>query len=171
MFYIQGLSQSLVARTCVTWTAARSSPPFDPQRRRVAGAAADRLRRPPLPRRPFRPAAGGHGSGPRPGLPVTHRPAGVRFFPLRLPASTLAKRGRKPCKPRLCMKAAVIVFPGSNAIRDVAVAVEAADRLPRRLMVWHRDTRAAGLDLIVLPGGFSYGDYLRMAAPWPRHSR
>ncbi len=61
------------------------------------------------------------------------------------------------------MKAAVIVFPGSNCDRDVAVALEASTgKAP--LMVWHRDTALPAVDLIVVPGGFSYGDYLRCGA-------
>jgi len=61
------------------------------------------------------------------------------------------------------MKTAVIVFPGSNCDRDAAVALEAAfGRAPA--MVWHRDTALPDLDLIVVPGGFSYGDYLRSGA-------
>ena len=61
------------------------------------------------------------------------------------------------------MKAAVIVFPGSNCDRDVAVALEAATgRAPH--MVWHGDAELPDLDLIVVPGGFSYGDYLRSGA-------
>jgi phosphoribosylformylglycinamidine synthase subunit PurQ / glutaminase len=61
------------------------------------------------------------------------------------------------------MKASVIVFPGSNCDRDAAVALEAATgRLPA--MVWHGDTVIPHSDLIVLPGGFSYGDYLRSGA-------
>lgn len=61
------------------------------------------------------------------------------------------------------MKAAVIVFPGSNCDRDVAVALEASmGRAP--LMVWHRDTELPAVDLVVVPGGFSYGDYLRCGA-------
>jgi len=67
------------------------------------------------------------------------------------------------------MKAAVIVFPGSNCDRDVRVALaRAAGSDP--LMVWHRDTDFPAVDLIVVPGGFSYGDYLRagsMAAHSP----
>ncbi|CAA7616934.1 Phosphoribosylformylglycinamidine synthase 1 [Candidatus Terasakiella magnetica] len=61
------------------------------------------------------------------------------------------------------MKAAVIVFPGSNCDRDVAVALEASLGT-KPLMVWHRDTQLPDLDLIVVPGGFSYGDYLRCGA-------
>ena len=62
------------------------------------------------------------------------------------------------------MKAAVIVFPGSNCDRDCAVAVERSTGA-RVEMVWHQDTALPdGLDLIVLPGGFSYGDYLRCGA-------
>jgi phosphoribosylformylglycinamidine synthase len=61
------------------------------------------------------------------------------------------------------LKAAVIVFPGSNCDRDVAVALEASMGA-KPLMVWHRDTQLPALDLIVVPGGFSYGDYLRCGA-------
>ncbi len=61
------------------------------------------------------------------------------------------------------MKAAVIVFPGSNCDRDVAVAVEAATGATP-VMHWHRDAELPDLDLIVVPGGFSYGDYLRAGA-------
>ena len=62
------------------------------------------------------------------------------------------------------MKAAVIVFPASNCDRDVAMALERANgKAP--LMAWHGDaTLPDDLDLIVLPGGFSYGDYLRCGA-------
>ncbi|MBI2241123.1 MAG: phosphoribosylformylglycinamidine synthase subunit PurQ [Magnetospirillum gryphiswaldense] len=61
------------------------------------------------------------------------------------------------------MKAAVIVFPGSNCDRDVAVALEASLG-SKPLMVWHRDTEMPEVDLVVVPGGFSYGDYLRCGA-------
>jgi len=62
------------------------------------------------------------------------------------------------------MKAAVIVFPGSNCDRDCKVAVERSTGAQVE-MVWHGDTALPeGLDLIVLPGGFSYGDYLRCGA-------
>jgi phosphoribosylformylglycinamidine synthase I len=61
------------------------------------------------------------------------------------------------------MKASVIVFPGSNCDRDAAVALESATgRAPA--MVWHGDAELPASDLIVLPGGFSYGDYLRSGA-------
>jgi phosphoribosylformylglycinamidine synthase subunit PurQ / glutaminase len=62
------------------------------------------------------------------------------------------------------MKAAVIVFPGSNCDRDLAVAIrEVSGREPA--MVWHGDAELPdGLDLIAIPGGFSYGDYLRSGA-------
>jgi phosphoribosylformylglycinamidine synthase I len=62
------------------------------------------------------------------------------------------------------MKTAVIVFPGSNCDRDLAVAQrDVTGTAPA--MVWHRDTELPdGLDLIALPGGFSYGDYLRSGA-------
>ncbi|OJU13419.1 MAG: phosphoribosylformylglycinamidine synthase I [Caulobacterales bacterium 68-7] len=62
------------------------------------------------------------------------------------------------------MKAAVIVFPGSNCDRDCKVAVERSVG-GKVDMVWHGDTALPDdLDLIVLPGGFSYGDYLRCGA-------
>jgi len=61
------------------------------------------------------------------------------------------------------MKAAVVVFPGSNCDRDVAVALEAASGTAPN-MVWHGDSEVPDSDLIVLPGGFSYGDYLRSGA-------
>ena len=62
------------------------------------------------------------------------------------------------------MKAAVVVFPASNCDRDVAMALERANGRPP-LMAWHGDAGLpADLDLIVLPGGFSYGDYLRCGA-------
>ena len=60
------------------------------------------------------------------------------------------------------MKSSVIVFPGSNCDRDVAVALE---RLQfKNSMVWHKETKLPKSDLIVVPGGFSYGDYLRSGA-------
>ena len=62
------------------------------------------------------------------------------------------------------MKAAVIVFPGSNCDRDCKVAIERSTGAQVD-MVWHGDTALpAGVDLVVLPGGFSYGDYLRCGA-------
>jgi phosphoribosylformylglycinamidine synthase subunit PurQ / glutaminase len=62
------------------------------------------------------------------------------------------------------MKSAVIVFPGSNCDRDLAVALRnVSANAPT--MVWHRETILPdGLDLIAVPGGFSYGDYLRSGA-------
>lgn len=62
------------------------------------------------------------------------------------------------------MKSAVIVFPGSNCDRDMAVAIEQASGT-KPVMLWHRETEIpAGVDLIAVPGGFSYGDYLRSGA-------
>ncbi|HST35504.1 MAG TPA: phosphoribosylformylglycinamidine synthase subunit PurQ [Allosphingosinicella sp.] len=62
------------------------------------------------------------------------------------------------------MKSAVIVFPGSNCDRDLAEALRlVSGRAPA--MVWHRESELPdGLDLIAVPGGFSYGDYLRSGA-------
>ena len=67
------------------------------------------------------------------------------------------------------MKSAIIVFPGSNCDRDIKVAIEASAEI-EPIMVWHRDAEFPKVDLIVIPGGFSYGDYLRagsMAAHSP----
>jgi phosphoribosylformylglycinamidine synthase I len=61
------------------------------------------------------------------------------------------------------MKAAVIVFPGSNCDRDVEVALAAAMGKPPHA-VFHKETEIPKVDLIVLPGGFSFGDYLRCGA-------
>ena len=61
------------------------------------------------------------------------------------------------------MKSHVIVFPGSNCDRDVAVAIKnISGHQPQ--MVWHKETSINQSDLIVVPGGFSYGDYLRCGA-------
>ncbi len=61
------------------------------------------------------------------------------------------------------MKSAVIVFPASNCDRDAAVALERISG-SKPHMVWHGDSDLPEVDLIVLPGGFSYGDYLRCGA-------
>ena len=60
------------------------------------------------------------------------------------------------------MKSSVIVFPGSNCDRDIAVALEKMQF--KNQMVWHKETKLPETDLIVIPGGFSYGDYLRSGA-------
>ncbi len=62
------------------------------------------------------------------------------------------------------MKTAVVVFPGSNCDRDIAVALESVTGVAPA-MVWHGDTVLPdGIDLVAVPGGFSYGDYLRSGA-------
>jgi phosphoribosylformylglycinamidine synthase len=61
------------------------------------------------------------------------------------------------------MKSAVIVFPASNCDRDAAVALEQLTG-NKTHMVWHQESALPGVDLVVLPGGFSYGDYLRCGA-------
>ena len=60
------------------------------------------------------------------------------------------------------MNSSVIVFPGSNCDRDIAVALEKMQF--KNQMVWHKETKLPQSDLIVIPGGFSYGDYLRSGA-------
>ncbi len=61
------------------------------------------------------------------------------------------------------MRAAVVTFPGSNCDRDLAVAMEAVFGRPVR-RIWHGDSELPPVDLVGLPGGFSYGDYLRPGA-------
>jgi phosphoribosylformylglycinamidine synthase len=61
------------------------------------------------------------------------------------------------------MKSAVVVFPGSNCDRDAATALEQLSG-QKTHMAWHQDTTLPDVDLIVLPGGFAYGDYLRCGA-------
>ena len=60
------------------------------------------------------------------------------------------------------MNSSVIVFPGSNCDRDIAVALKKMQF--KNKMVWHKETKLPKSDLIVIPGGFSYGDYLRSGA-------
>ena len=60
------------------------------------------------------------------------------------------------------MRSSVIVFPGSNCDRDIAVALEKMQF--KNKMIWHKETTLPKSDLIVVPGGFSYGDYLRSGA-------
>ncbi len=61
------------------------------------------------------------------------------------------------------MQAAIILFPGTNRERDMAIALtRATGHAP--LIVWHRDTALPPVDLVVVPGGFSHGDYLRSGA-------
>lgn len=67
------------------------------------------------------------------------------------------------------MQSAIVVFPGTNRERDAALALErATGKKPH--MVWHNETEIPKVDLIVLPGGFSHGDYLRTGA-MAAHSR
>ena len=61
------------------------------------------------------------------------------------------------------MKFGIIVFPGSNCDRDVAYVTRDILEQPTR-MVWHQDTDISDIDVVILPGGFSYGDYLRCGA-------
>ncbi len=61
------------------------------------------------------------------------------------------------------MKFGVIVFPGSNCDRDVAMVSRDLLQQPTR-MIWHEDSDLSDLDVVILPGGFSYGDYLRCGA-------
>tara|TARA_B100000579_G_C22621498_1_gene752150 strand:+ start:72 stop:749 length:678 start_codon:yes stop_codon:yes gene_type:complete len=60
------------------------------------------------------------------------------------------------------MNSSVIVFPGSNCDRDISIALEKLQF--KNKMVWHKDSELPKSDLIIIPGGFSYGDYLRSGA-------
>jgi phosphoribosylformylglycinamidine synthase len=61
------------------------------------------------------------------------------------------------------MTPGIVIFPGINRERDMAIALEASfGRKPR--MIWHKDTDLSGIDIVVIPGGFSFGDYLRCGA-------
>ncbi len=61
------------------------------------------------------------------------------------------------------MKAGIVLFPGTNRERDVAIALRLVTGAAARV-IWHHETSLDGLDLVVLPGGFSHGDYLRCGA-------
>lgn len=60
------------------------------------------------------------------------------------------------------MKTGIVIFPGINRERDMAIALARSGVTAR--LIWHKETDLAGLDLIVIPGGFSFGDYLRSGA-------
>jgi phosphoribosylformylglycinamidine synthase subunit PurQ / glutaminase len=80
-----------------------------------------------------------------------------------LPCAGFGLWAGRPDNPERAMKAAVIVFPGSNCDRDMAVALRQAGA--DVTMVWHKDAKLpAGVDLVAVPGGFSFGDYLRCGA-------
>jgi len=61
------------------------------------------------------------------------------------------------------MKAGILLFPGINRERDMAIAVTRSFGVAPRI-VWHKETELSGLDLVIIPGGFSFGDYLRCGA-------
>jgi phosphoribosylformylglycinamidine synthase I len=61
------------------------------------------------------------------------------------------------------MKAGIVIFPGINRERDMAIALKQSFGAEPH-MIWHKDTDLSGVDLVVMPGGFSFGDYLRCGA-------
>ena len=61
------------------------------------------------------------------------------------------------------MKAGIVIFPGINRERDMAIALEASFGTKPK-MLWHKASDLSGVDLVVIPGGFSFGDYLRCGA-------
>jgi phosphoribosylformylglycinamidine synthase len=64
----------------------------------------------------------------------------------------------------MSLRAGIIIFPGTNRERDMAIALTRATGGEPPAMIWHKDATLPPLDLIVLPGGFSHGDYLRCGA-------
>jgi phosphoribosylformylglycinamidine (FGAM) synthase-like amidotransferase family enzyme len=58
------------------------------------------------------------------------------------------------------MKAGIVIFPGINRERDMAIALKQSFGIEPR-MIWHKETELSDVDLVVIPGGFSFGDYLR----------
>jgi phosphoribosylformylglycinamidine synthase subunit PurQ / glutaminase len=77
--------------------------------------------------------------------------------------TTRPDTGRKTSADSGTMTPGIILFPGINRERDMAIALHNAfGRKPK--MLWHKDTDLAGVDLVVIPGGFSFGDYLRCGA-------
>src|SRR5690606_947553 len=87
---------------------------------------------------------------------------GLSGPPLAFATKTQQKSGHPLSKDR-AMKAAVVVFPGLNRDRDmIAALTKIGGTAPA--VVWHKDADIPDVDLIVIPGGFSYGDYLRCGA-------
>ena len=64
----------------------------------------------------------------------------------------------------MSLRAGIVIFPGTNRERDMAIALTRAAGGLQPVMIWHKDTTLPPLDLVVLPGGFSHGDYLRCGA-------
>lgn len=64
----------------------------------------------------------------------------------------------------MSMRAGIILFPGTNRERDMAIALSRATGGREPVLIWHKETTLPPLDLVVLPGGFSHGDYLRCGA-------
>jgi phosphoribosylformylglycinamidine synthase subunit PurQ / glutaminase len=64
----------------------------------------------------------------------------------------------------MAFRAGIVLFPGTNRERDIAIALAAANGGREPVIIWHKETTLPPLDLVVLPGGFSHGDYLRCGA-------
>src|SRR2546430_6012700 len=107
----------------------------------------------------------GQARGPRAQGRDARRGAGARPRHVRSPAGQPGDRGlRRPGRRRSrpMKRVAVVVFPGSNCDADALAAAREAGS--DAYFVWHRDTTLQGADVVVLPGGFSYGAYLRPVA-------
>src|SRR5690606_28969768 len=118
----------------------------------------------------------GEGGPAKPGrmrgaaLPSHARPQGPTAAPPNSPCilSPEFRQGGHPAQPSPnkrdhAMKSAVVVFPGLNRERDMIAALTKIGGTPPAV-VWHKDAELPDVDLIVIPGGFSYGDYLRAGA-------
>src|ERR1700712_587277 len=64
----------------------------------------------------------------------------------------------------MSLRAGIVLFPGTNRERDIAIALAAVNDGREPVIIWHKETVLPPLDLVVLPGGFSHGDYLRCGA-------
>ena len=79
---------------------------------------------------------------------------------MSLPVLAHAERPERTRNP---LKFGVVVFPGSNCDRDCAAVLEEVLK-QKAVLIWHKETALNGLDAVIIPGGFSYGDYLRTGA-------
>src|SRR5882724_5836907 len=112
-----------------------------------------------------RPRADGQAPGPRGEGGVARRSPGPRAGDVRPATREPCHRGLRPGggrRGRAMKRVAVIVFPGSNCDAETLAAAHAAGS--DAYFVWHRDTDLRQADVVILPGGFSYGDYLRSGA-------
>ena len=82
----------------------------------------------------------------------------------KLLANTVIESFKVETRLTMAFRAGIVLFPGTNRERDIAIALAAANGGREPVIIWHKDTTLPPLDLVVLPGGFSHGDYLRCGA-------